>query len=878
MNRATPDATPAQPRSGKRRARGGRRRARWTEFFASALIRVGGLGTIASVTLILVFLVWVVAPLFLGAKAQVHPVAELVSVPAETLAIGVDDRKQVAWMIDARGRLGLWQLSDGAQIDVRAIAGDGQVEGPAQHPTAFALTPDGTRFAAGFEDGSVRVGRITFESEFVTREQRPDVWAALGSQTNTHIGATLAELVADGRARLTNLVLESALVELGANAAARIVALDRSCGSTRDALLVLDARGRLQMVELTRRENLATGAVEWTPSRHDLPFDADPAGALPTRVLLNDSADAGYLAWSDGRLLRYDLRDPEHAHLAQNVDLVAGQGTLTALAFLVGKTTLVAGDSNGAVCAWFPTKPEGASTRDGTVLVRAHELAARGAAIRALAVSGRGRVVAAIDASGTTRLWNVTNDRLLASWTGVEDESSAHIAFAPREDGLVTLTARGVELRDLDLRHPEAGLAALFRPVWYEGYEAPEHVWQSSSGSDAFEPKLGLVPLIFGTLKATFYSMIFAVPVALLAALYTSQFLNARVRAPLKSAIEMMASLPSVVLGFLAGVVVAPFAQQIVPAILVGLVSVPFALFAGAHVLQLLSDRVAARVDGTRRLFATAVTIAIGVVLAIALAAPVERALFAGDLGAWLDGRVGTALGGWIVLLLPLSVALAMLVVSRAIEPALRQRTASWSRSRQARWQALVFVLGSAVALGVAALSGSALQGLGFDPRGGVFDTYVQRNSLIVGAMMGFAVIPIVFTIADDALSAVPAHLKLASIGAGATPWQTAVRVVLPTAASGIFSAIMVGLGRAVGETMIVLMAAGNTPIMSWNVFNGFRTLSANVATEMPESVRGSTHYRTLFLAALCLFAITFVFNTVAEVVRQRYRRRAARL
>ena len=115
-------------------------------------------------------------------------------------------------------------------------------------------------------------------------------------------------------------------------------------------------------------------------------------------------------------------------------------------------------------------------------------------------------------------------------------------------------------------------------------------------------------------------------------------------------------------------------------------------------------------------------------------------------------------------------------------------------------------------------------------------------------------------------------------VRAGATPWQTAVRVVLPTAASGIFSALMVGLGRAVGETMIVLMATGNTPVMSWNVFDGFRTLSANIAVELPEAVKNDTHYRTLFLAALCLFAMTFALNTVAEVVRQRFRRRAYQL
>ena len=88
----------------------------------------------------------------------------------------------------------------------------------------------------------------------------------------------------------------------------------------------------------------------------------------------------------------------------------------------------------------------------------------------------------------------------------------------------------------------------------------------------------------------------------------------------------------------------------------------------------------------------------------------------------------------------------------------------------------------------------------------------------------------------------------------------------------------MIGLGRAVGETMIVLMAAGNTPIMNWNIFEGFETLSMAIATELPEAAKNSTHYRTLFLAALTLFAITFVVNTVAEVVRQRFRRRAYEL
>ena len=156
--------------------------------------------------------------------------------------------------------------------------------------------------------------------------------------------------------------------------------------------------------------------------------------------------------------------------------------------------------------------------------------------------------------------------------------------------------------------------------------------------------------------------------------------------------------------------------------------------------------------------------------------------------------------------------------------------------------------------------------------------TYVQRNTLVVGFAMGFAVIPIIYTIAEDAMSAVPAHLRAASLGCGATQWQTAVSVVIPTAMSGIFAGVMIGMGRAVGETMIVVMAAGNTPILDWNVFNGLRALSANIAVELPEAVKDGSLYRMLFLAALSLFAMTFVVNTLAELVRLRFRKRAAEL
>lgn len=372
--------------------------------------------------------------------------------------------------------------------------------------------------------------------------------------------------------------------------------------------------------------------------------------------------------------------------------------------------------------------------------------------------------------------------------------------------------------------------------------------------------------------------MLFAVPIALLAALYTSEFLDKRLRAPLKSMTEMMASLPSVVLGFLAAVVIAPLVQERLTAVLLSFATIPAALLLGAHLWQLAPVGWTLRSSGVPRFLAIASMLPVGIGAAIALGPPIESALFAGDIQRWLDRQAGNSIGGWMILLLPLCVLLLVLISSRLVGPWLRRASSGWSRARCARFALLKFVLGAIGALLLAFGVASLLDALWLDPRGHVLDTYVQRNALVVGFIMGFAIIPIIYTLAEDALSSVPSHLRLASLGAGATSWQTAMRIVVPTAMSGLFSAVMIGLGRAVGETMIVLMATGNTPLISWNVFNGFRTLSANIAVELPEAVANSTHYRTLFLAALCLFAMTFAFNTLAEVVRQHFRKKAWQL
>jgi phosphate transport system permease protein len=168
------------------------------------------------------------------------------------------------------------------------------------------------------------------------------------------------------------------------------------------------------------------------------------------------------------------------------------------------------------------------------------------------------------------------------------------------------------------------------------------------------------------------------------------------------------------------------------------------------------------------------------------------------------------------------------------------------------------------------------------DLRQWLFETlhihYDIRNGFIVGVALGFAVIPVIFTIAEDSLAGVPASMSSAAVALGATRWQTVRHVVLPAAASGLFAAIVLGIGRAAGETMIVVMAAGNTPIMDPSPWNGMRTLSAAMAIEIPEAPVNGSLYRVLFLTGLLLFAFTASLNTIAELVGTRLRRKYGRV
>jgi len=845
---------------------------------ARILITLGGLGTIIAVSLVCVFLVWVVIPLLLPESLQRRSAGDLdQDGTSRAVHLASDDYLNLVWVASADGTIRTYR-ADESKLLSEWVSPSGKP------PVAWSFALRGGQVAYAYADRTVQVGKIEFATSFVPEAEVPDELRQLSTGQIAVWQDGIVERTPEGQLRRQRL--EVAFEEpVAVQTEAELVLLDQSISSKGNILAVLTNNGELHVAQVTQRKNLLTGKTTSRLREGSVPVNL-PKGELPQYLLLAGLGDSVFLVWRDGLLQRFDTRVVTQPVLVETLNVLSdgdpaepppADTQVTSVAFLTGKNSLVCGDSLGRIRVWFRIRPEEAQTPDGAQLALGHELAGAPAAVTALAPSPQSRMLAASYADGSLRLFYVTSEQLLAALPDTGADVETLLTIAPKNDAVISLTQNKLSHWSIAAPHPEATFSSILLPVWYEGYVQPEDVWQSSSGTDDFEEKYGLVPLIFGTIKATFYSMLFGAPLALLAAIYTSEFLHPRIRTRVKPMIEIMASLPSVVLGFLAALVIAPFVEDIVPECLAAFVTLPFTYMLFAYLWQLLPARSAVRARRFR-MFGMIAALPIGIWLAFQVGGLVEHWLFAGDIMAWLDGQIGNGIGAWMFLLLPASAAAVFWMSGLFVSPWMRRCAGGWSRTAFAALDLVRFLLASLTALALAYLLSAALAEFLWDPRGTFIGTYIQRNAMIVGFIMGFAIIPIIYTISDDALSAVPESLRAASLGAGATPWQTAIRVVIPTAMSGLFSALMVGLGRAVGETMIVLMAAGNTPIKDWNIFNGFRTLSANIAVELPEAVLNSTHYRMLFLAALSLFVMTFFVNTIAEIVRLRFRKRAFQL
>ena len=861
---------------GRTRDLSARQSVRIIDKIVTKVITIGGLFVILVVLGIMVFLVAVALPLFAGETITGSGVFRVAAPQSPLLSVEVDDYNTIAVLVSDDGVLTPFHALTGKPLKQRKLDFGGT------RATAFARTLKGGNIAFGFADGTVRFGKINFRTQVLPAERAPKGLTRINGRDLSD-GRFVFSKIPGEQVRKIWLEAEVKEPQQVAPKGTAIVKLDYKVGGTPErpsiSFASVDAEGVARLSLTETRVNLLTGQT--TSSVESVVLPDLPRQARVVGILLTEKADKVYIGVEKGFLLRYDTRNFNAVSLVEKRDLLPSDEKLTVFKALIGEEAIVAGGSKGSLSVFFQVRRPGAVTSDGLVMVRAHELEKHAASVSGLSASQRSRMFITMDSGGDAWLRHSTSESTLLRFRmkDMAGGSRRFVRLSPRDDAVVAADQNGVvNFWKFSAEHPETTFQTLFGKVWYEGYPNPGYTWQSSSGDDAFEEKISLIPLIFGTIKGTVYSLIFAIPIAVLGAIFTSEFIGPEVRSVVKPAMEMMASLPSVVLGFVAALILAPIVETWIAAVLLSFMLIPLLLLLSAYLWQLMPPRISLPLSGFPKISLIFFVIILGSLLGYLIGPGFERFFFGGDFKAWANGNIGMATPMLFIIFFPVSFLLIAFGAERLFGYEWKQRLRRMPHSRGALFELLRW-FGMLVAAGLLSwVTAVVLTALGLDARGGVIDTYVQRNSLVVGFAMGFAVIPLIYTIAEDALNSVPSHLRAASLACGATPWQTALWVILPTAASGIFAAVMIGMGRAVGETMIVVMAAGNTPVLDWNIFSGLRALSANIAVELPEAVKDGTLYRVLFLAALVLFAMTFIVNTVAEVVRLRFRKRAAQL
>lgn len=735
--------------------------------FMNNFVIIGGISVILAVSFIFVFIMAQIWPLFRSAR-----VSEVQSVQlgdSEYVAMGVDEYMELPFFVTSDGGVYFY--------DLKAAESGGNLEGfkaearlPENiHYRVAGFNPLTNQILLGTEDGRFSIIEIRYRPTYT-----------------------------DNGRQLVPELKASPLLEIGKEVLPEILAYgDSGARKAAVALQRVNGKPELHAVTLVQEQTLFGSGETRVGNWYDL---TEFIQGNPIKVMLSWEADSVIIAYDDGNV---DYLPYQNGHFTRRqrftpfADLPNPE--IASMDFVLGDVSIVFTSQDGEMRGWsLFWDPESEQRIYGP----SKTFSSLSGAASFFSPSARNKAFLT-GRDNYASLCYLTTEAV--RWESALPFSVKLAAIAPRYNGLLFLDQNNVlHIYSLDDPHPEAGWKSFFGKVQYEGQAKPTWMWQSTGGRDDFERKLSMIPLIVGTLKGTLYAMIFATPVALLAALYTSQFLSPAIKRYIKPTMEIMASLPSVVLGFLAALWLAPIVSNDVPAIL------------------------------TAGLFVVLVTMGMGFVweripvgLRCKVPAGYEFLILTGPilLSAWAGWELGR------------EIERMFFVVT---DPESGLRIADFRL-----WSPQAFNL-----------------------------PFEQRNAFVVGFVMGFAVIPIIFTISEDALSNVPESFRSASLALGASRWQTAIRVVFPTASSGIFSALMIGLGRAVGETMIVVMATGNVAVTDLNPFTGMRTLSANIAVELPEAPYLGTLYRTLFLGAMLLFLFTFIINTVAEVMRQHLRER----
>ncbi|MEF3255224.1 MAG: ABC transporter permease subunit [Deferribacterales bacterium] len=828
---------------------------------AKYTISIGGIGTIFAVLLVFFFLFYTVLPLFQKGDTKF-----------QNKIVLKDKINPVHGIVDEYGVTGV--IFDGKMIDVISLAtGEILSKIPLDETlSTFNYNSKNRSYIFGTTDGRIIEADISFKRE----EMESDLEGTKNEDKFVVENDYLVEYKNGKKNTYKIDITTKELLKLNN----RIILVDGIFQDRESSIVAITDDGLLHIIHIQIKENILTGENNKEIEDKSIDLKDYFKSGYPDYSKINSSGNGIFIFFKDGRFINIDARNLDDLKITEDKKILENR-KITYLDFLIGRNTILIGDDKGYVTTWWLTEDK--LNKNNYIFTNIHKFyTGSDSDVKFIYPSQRDKSFAVLNGDGIFSIFHMTSENLL--FQSREEFKASLILMNQKNDKIFLISEDRYSSYSFNVPHPEVSLKTLFGRVQYELTSKGEYVWQSSSGSDDFEPKFSLIPLIFGTIKSTIIAMLFAIPIAILAAIYTSEFVNKKYRNSIKSTIEIMASLPSVVLGFLAGLIISPLVENVVLSLIGCLFMVPFSMLLLGNIIQILPKDLFNYLSRYRIFMILIFALPLGIFLGVNLARIAEKILFYNDFKYWLQNYEYSPLGGWFIVLTPLGLILTIYVYRRFLYGFYENILEGRSYNAAAVIEVIKFLVLTFFTILTTFLIAYIITKIGLDLRRDlpfierIMGTYVQRNALIVGFVMGFAVIPIIYTVSEDALRAVPEHLRSASLATGATIWQTAVNIVLPVAASGIFSAIMIGFGRAIGETMIVLMAAGNTPIIDMNIFSGFRTLSANIAVELPEAVIGSTHYRILYLAALVLFIMTFIVNTIAELVRIRYRKKSSQL
>jgi phosphate transport system permease protein len=838
----------------------------FSDSVAKYVITAGGIGTILVAVLIVVVMISQLLPL-----TETSEVVPLRTIPLNTRsgerastpkALGIDEYGDLCWLLFDNREIQIFELRTGKQLkswrDSRNIS---------SLVTCVSVADDSTSLLVGCDDGTTQVIDLTIATDYrnvQTLEQDPRIVDDSIAQVVTKLdnGLDRVQSIVAVTFHEPEPTFSKAVKYVDWTTPESVFGLDSTKSwswgaSDGDSVVLVQVRRQKLGLSQQVREN----RLQWRSLQTNLSLVGLMVGPQGDHITTVDQS---------GLVTHWEGRDestlvPSVTHWS----ISGSDSRVSIVSPLLGRNSLLIGCESGFV------EVVSSSRRDNKLeWLSIHRFRASSSKVSSLDSASHARIVAVGHDDGTQAMFYVPSNRLLAQW---ECQPQQGLCYSANSKLLGVIHPQEIDIYQVTTRYPESGWKSFFAPIWYEGYDQPKHMWQSSTGTSQGEPKFGLMPLVFGTLKATFYSILIAAPIGFFAALFASECLGQTTRNRIKPAIEMMSSVPSVALGFIGAIVLAPLLREFLFAVLLGL-PLSFIVLCLLRLLwAVVPSSLNSFVSRLRIVAYLGATVA-GFWISFLVSSPLESRWFGGSLNLWLAGEVGDGWIGWLLLFLPPSFLIAICGISRIQDRIPVSQKPSIPDSVEVAQMGLRYVLISLLAFAIAASVATCADFMGFDPRGTLFGTYQERNALLVGIILGFAIIPLIYSLSEDALQAVPQHLRSASMSCGATTWQTTTRIVIPAAASGLFGALMLAIGRAIGETMVVLMAAGNTPIMDWSPFSGYRTLAATLATELPEAARGSTHFHTLFAAAAVLFCLTILVNSIAEVVRLHFRKRAQEL